>query len=222
MPSGPMDIILKEFRRNIGIKGLLTLRLVSKQWRDSCTEYSGAVDITVKRSTDLIDPCKIWPSLTGLTVSWIDRHTDLNPLSNCSRLTNVRLIGRKGNFYVTEPQLLLGLAHMPKSLRAMSLVDLWVEPGSLENIRFVGLTQLRLLLPRKLTSDPHALLKHLPQLQVCNSTSSLLPSQVLSACRERRRFTENRVKMSGYSLQDLRVVYKSERYEEGGLTFCFR
>ena len=183
MPSGTMGIILKEVGRKIGIKGLLALRLVSKQWRDSCTEYSGAVDIKVKRSTDLIDPCKILPSLTGLTVSWIDRHTDLSPLSNCSRLTIVRLRGRRGNFYVTVPQLLLDLAHMPKSLRAMSLENLWGQPGCLEHIKFVGLTQFSLELPVSVELDPHDLLERLPDLQVYISQSSVKMLQDYSARR---------------------------------------
>lgn len=176
MPNIPRDLILGEIAFRCRINSLLALRLVSKSWRDSCSEYSGAISVSVKCAAHLSHLCRILPSLTELSASGIADSTDLSCLSNCSLLTKLSLWGRPYDA-------LVNLAALPKTLRALHLEGLWGQPGCLEHIKFVGLTQFWLGLPKPVELDPHDLLERLPDLQVYISQSSFKRLLDCSACQ---------------------------------------
>ena len=154
--------------RSIGSKESLKMRAVCKSWRAASMEYSGEFATEIRRSTELFNLSKILPGVSKLEIfSGIKYY--MHPISACSQLSSLRLLNTR------EKPCKLDLTILPQSLLELTSMGFSIDPDCFGHIKCVHLRRLTLIFSKKeniedvkrsTVASVHALLKHLPQLQV--------------------------------------------------------
>ena len=182
LPPHLLEIVLEKLAAEGGLRSLLPLRLVSKNWDATLKDYSRGGNFTVQGEMDLAKLIKAMPNISNLAIS-IDSSGDtvvLSPLWGCKHLTGLQLRHADRNQRSSEGTF-NGLHHLPHTLKVLSFDRAYAPPQSFAE--FKNVTKLEYLVARHRdgsTCIVSELLQSLPKLKVrllfCSSTYPTIPS----------------------------------------------
>ena len=166
LPQHLMDVIFTKVEAEGGMTSVAIMRLVSKAWLAAFKEHPWKLEPKqVRKFRDLQKLCKMIPNMSSLTLSNLEVHVRLAPLSVLSGLTELKVRGDNLPGWGSG-QLFVNLSGLPKSLLKLQLSSIDVPPLCLLSL---GLVNLRSLSYYDRTCRFYAfpvLLENLPNLEV--------------------------------------------------------
>ena len=158
-----MDLIFTKAGANGGQSSFASMRRVCKAWHAAFMQGPWTVDPPrVRKFRDLQKLCKMIPNMRSLTLSNLEVHVRLAPLSVLSGLTELKVRGDNLPGWGSG-QLYVNLSGLPKSLLKLQLRSIDVPPLCLSTL---GLANLRFLSLYNRFHGLPVLLQNLPKLEV--------------------------------------------------------
>lgn len=163
LPVHLMHLILKKLEAHGYMRFLAVMRLVSKSWRAAVREYPAILGWSVDKLEDVSRLCALMPSMSVIQASSEGREINLQPLSACSQLTLVCLIGEPK---MPSDVVCVDLAKLPASAKFVEMVDVKFSNSIFGSSSNPNVTQLNIVNSQNEVEDISLLLGDLPGLQV--------------------------------------------------------
>lgn len=176
LPLHLVHLILRNFEGHGFMRILAVMRLVSKSWHAAVREYPAVLGWSVDELEDVSELCALMPSMSGIQAISEQNEIDLQPLSACSQLTDVSLIGEPK---MTSDVVYVDLSNVPLSVRSLAMNCVDFSGPTLSSDSSLNITNLDICDSQNDVEDVSSLLEDLPGLQVSRSLLHQAPAFAL-------------------------------------------